>query len=357
VDGELRNGIRYPKHVHDAVVSRIKITSNLDITNRRLPQDGRTTIQTDSGMLDMRVSVVPSANGEKAVIRILSRSTGLLSLDQLGFDEHIRARLLYLINSLHGMLLVTGPTGSGKTSTLYSLLGQIDGKRKSIVTIEDPIEYKFSDATQIAVNDGIGLTFSHALRAILRQDPDIIMVGEVRDRETADIAARSAMTGHLVLTTVHTVDAVSALTRLLEIGLDNYLVASSVTLVLAQRLVREICPDCRATDGWVEIQMNDVAHTINPVFIGKGCDACGGTGYRGRRAVFELLPVDGEIRELLLHGAPEGRIGEVGEKNGMVPMFEVGLDYLAQGITTLDELLSKVPHRAGAGKFKYTAHR
>ncbi|HEX7371613.1 MAG TPA: ATPase, T2SS/T4P/T4SS family, partial [Thermodesulfobacteriota bacterium] len=289
VDGELRDILRVPKNVQSPVTSRIKIISNMDITNRRLPQDGNSYMKLGEKEVDLRISTLPSIYGEKVVMRLLNRNTGLIPVTYLGIPESILNQLIEIFSQPQGMLLVTGPTGGGKTTTLYAWLNQLRSETENIITVENPVEYKFDGVTQVSVNDTVGYTFATALRSILRQDPDIIMVGEIRDLETAEIAIRAALTGHLVLSTLHTNDTVSTVTRLVDIGIPNFLVSSSVSGVLAQRLVRRICPKCKVE---VEPPNNRIYKDLPPIehyYQGKGCSHCYYTGYYGQVGVFEFL--------------------------------------------------------------------
>ncbi len=287
VDGELRDILRIPKNIQNSVISRIKIVSNLDITNRRLPQDGNSHLKFENREIDLRVSTLPSVFGEKIVIRLLNRNTGLIPLTQLGISESILNSIIEIFSQPQGMLLVTGPTGGGKTTTLYAFLNQLRSETENIVTVENPVEYKFEEITQVPVNEAVGLTFSTALRSILRQDPDTIMVGEIRDLETAQIAIRAALTGHLVLSTLHTNDTISTVTRLVDIGTPNFLVSSAVNGVLAQRLVRKICEKCKIEE---------------PI--------PGNPNLQGFAAASELLPGE-RMSQLFLHGVLRARLASL----------------------------------------------
>jgi type IV pilus assembly protein PilB len=329
VDGALRHVITMPKRSQAKIVSRVKIVSHMDIAERRKPQDGRTRIVVGGSAYDLRVSTLPTADGEKVVVRILAQDRAKISLEELGFDEESLAYFRDLLRRPQGLILVTGPTGSGKTSTLYAALNYLASETTNIVTIEDPIEYRLAGINQVAVSDRAGLTFATGLRSILRQDPNIVMVGEIRDVDTAHIAFQAAQTGHLVLSTLHTNDAPSAVTRLVEMGVPAYLVASSVIAVQAQRLVRRLCV-CRTAlpDGRAE-----------PV----GCEACRHTGYRGRVAVHELLRLTPRVRTALLSHASSDFVRQVARASGMRTMFEDGERKIALGITTMEEVLRVVP--------------
>jgi general secretion pathway protein E len=317
VDGSLREVVQPNRALHAALISRLKIMADLDISEKRLPQDGRISLRIGTRAVDVRVSTLPSAHGERAVLRLLDKSGGTLSLESVGMQGDALARLKNLIAQPHGIILVTGPTGSGKTTTLYAALSQLDANHSNIMTVEDPIEYELPGVGQTQVNAKIDLTFAKALRAILRQDPDVIMIGEIRDFETAQIAIQASLTGHLVLATLHTNDAASAVTRLTDMGVEPFLLSSSLLGVLAQRLVRKVCTHCH----------------------GKGCAECGQTGYMGRTGVFELLVTDDAIRAQIHNRAAEADIRTAALASGMTLMREDGERLVAQGITSREELL------------------
>ncbi|MDD3926763.1 MAG: ATPase, T2SS/T4P/T4SS family, partial [bacterium] len=319
-----------------AIISRLKIMSNLDIAERRLPQDGRIKSRIAGREIDIRVSTMPTLYGESVVLRLLDRSTASYSLETGGMMEDTLQSMAKLSTLPHGMILVTGPTGSGKTTTLYAALQKTYSAAKKIITIEDPVEYQFEGINQIQVHPRIGLTFANGLRHILRHDPDIIMVGEIRDAETAEIAIHSALTGHLVFSTLHTNDAAGAVTRLLEMEVEPYLVSSSVEAVLAQRLVRTICVACREEHGSFDAG-NGVG--VFPLYRGRGCDECKKTGYRGRTGIFELLILEENIRSLILEHAPAGVIREAACAAGMRTLYQDGLMKVRQGVTTLEEVV------------------
>ncbi|KUK14279.1 MAG: type pilus assembly protein PilB [bacterium] len=344
IDGVLRHVMELPKSVHALVTTRIKVMAGMNIAERRLPQDGRIFISSDGSNIDLRVSTLPTIFGEKIVMRILNREDILIGLDKLGLWDDMLDEIRRLISKPYGMILVTGPTGSGKTTTLYSILKELNTVEKNIVTIEDPVEYQLEGVNQVQVNERIGLTFSNVLRNILRQDPDIIMVGEIRDVETAEIAVRSALTGHLVLSTLHTNDAPSAITRLIDMGVEPYLVASSLIGVIAQRLVRRICPHCKESrtvengDIWV-------AEGLPPgsvYYVGKGCEECGDTGYMGRTGVFELMLISEEIQRLTVERASASKIREQAIREGMVTLKDDGVRKIRAGVTTPSEVMRVV---------------
>lgn len=340
IDGDLRDELKLPKRVQDSVISRIKIISDLDITNRRLPQDGTSKLRLQDREVDLRISTLPTLYGEKIVIRLLDKSKGLVSLASIGFPENIQKVLIDILTQPQGFLLVTGPTGSGKSTTLYALLLQLKSSTENVVTVEDPVEYRVEDVTQVGVNESIGLTFASVLRSVLRQDPDIIMVGEIRDIETADIAIKSSLTGHFVLSSLHTNDTVSTITRLIDLGIPPFLVSSSLTGILAQRLVKRICPQCKIPDSLPTLPEG----SVKCAFRGSGCDHCNNTGYRGQVGVFEFLPVTTTIRRMVAKGASEEDIRNDAKANGMRTLYEDALDKVEQGITTVEEVLIKIPN-------------
>ncbi len=345
IDGVLYERTAPPKHMHPALVSRIKIMADLDIAERRLPQDGRFRIKLMGRDVDFRVSVLPVAYGEKAVMRILDKSALTLDIAQLGFTEEALARFRHSISAPYGMVLVTGPTGSGKTTTLYSALNEINRPDVNIITVEDPIEYQLHGINQVQTNPEITLTFAAGLRSILRQDPDIVMVGEIRDHETADIAVKAALTGHLVFSTLHTNDAPGAMTRLVDMGVEPFLISSSVLLVQAQRLVRRICKHCKheveiEPDVLRRAQVQWAEGEPPPTFwAGKGCSKCSGSGYAGRCSVMEVLRVNENVRNLVIKQANASRIKEAAIADGMATMRIDAIDKARQGITTLEEVL------------------
>ncbi|MBI1953904.1 MAG: Flp pilus assembly complex ATPase component TadA [Candidatus Omnitrophica bacterium] len=319
VDGLLRESSALPKHLESAVISRIKILASLDIAERRKPQDGRFRVSMEGHEVDLRVSVMPAIDGETVVLRLLDASGLQLDLNQLGMEPELLARYQTLLKRPWGILLVTGPTGSGKTTTLYASLATLNAGQQNIVTIEDPVEYRLKGIRQIPINPAVGLTFASGLRSILRQDPDVILVGEIRDRETAETAVQAALTGHLVLSTLHTNDAPTAITRLIDMGMEPFLVASSVIGVAAQRLVRTVCPECKAPR--------------------KGCRKCGNTGYKGRIGVFELMVMNDELGRLTVAKAPTDQLRACACRSGMRLLREDGMLRASSGLTTPEEVL------------------
>ncbi|MCY2931845.1 MAG: GspE/PulE family protein [Planctomycetota bacterium] len=344
VDGVLQEA-NIPPEVRQfqlAIVSRLKILSHLDIAEKRLPQDGRIKLRVSAREIDVRVSVIPMLHGEAVVLRLLDRSATMLGLEHLGMASRDRAAFERVLELPHGIVLVTGPTGSGKTTTLYAGLSRINDIERKIVTIEDPVEYHLHGINQIQVAGKAGLTFSRGLRAILRHDPDVILIGEIRDRETADIAVQASLTGHLVFSTLHTNDAPGAMTRLVDMGVEPYLVASSLEMVLAQRLVRLICKECRepipAADlAAIRAQWGE--QTGDVLYHGRGCRACQGTGYRGRQGIFEIMPVTERIRAMIVERASAGEIRREAARFGMVSLREDGWRLVREGRTTLEEVL------------------
>jgi general secretion pathway protein E len=335
IDGVLFNQEQPPKELKAAIISRLKLMAKLNIAERRLPQDGRIKLRILGREVDLRVSTLPTLFGESVVMRLLDRSAGdFYDLKRLGFDERMLGRMEYYTSLPHGIFLVTGPTGSGKSTTLYSALKRINLPDKKIITIEDPVEYQMDGINQIHVNPAIGLTFAAGIRHIVRQDPDVIMIGEIRDRETADIAIRAALTGHFVYSTLHTNDAPSAVTRLTDMGVENYLISSSVVAVLAQRLVRLICRECIESAGSAMSPYGERVET----FAGRGCEACNGSGFRGRAGIFELMELNDELRQLIMANADAGRLTECARRLGMRNLREDGWKKVAEGITTASEV-------------------
>jgi general secretion pathway protein E len=336
VDGVLYNQEPPPRELKAAIISRVKLMAKLNIAERRLPQDGRIKIKVMGREVDLRVSTLPTLYGESVVMRLLDRSAGdFYDLYRLGFDEHMLSRMEHYTSLPHGILLVTGPTGSGKSTTLYAALKRINLPDKKIITIEDPVEYQMDGINQIHVNTQIGLTFSSGLRHIVRQDPDVIMVGEIRDRETADIAIRAALTGHFVYSTLHTNDAPSAITRLVDMGVEEYLISSTVVAVLAQRLVRLICPHCKQPAG------TRTAYDGKPVacFRGAGCERCNNSGYTGRVGIFELMELNDDLRGLILAKYDAATLTTAARRHGMRTLREDGWMKVSQGVTSADEVL------------------
>jgi general secretion pathway protein E len=338
IDGVLYDAPSPPKHVQSALISRIKILSNLNIAETRLPQDGRMNITAGTRKLDIRVSVLPTAYGERVVMRLLEKGETVLQLTDLGFLDGMLKRFRKLLDRPYGIILVTGPTGSGKSTTLYSALVTIRSPEKNILTVEDPIENQIKDISQIQVKPKIGFGFAEGLRSILRQDPDVLMVGEIRDHETAEIAVQASLTGHLVFSTLHTNDSAGAVTRLVDMGVEPFLIASSVIGILAQRLVRVLCKHCKQP---VPVSPEVKAATGLPcdvIFQARGCDECRRTGYSGRRGIFELLTVDEAIREMISTRKPSGIIKTASIANGMITLRKDGLQKVADGWTTLEEV-------------------
>jgi general secretion pathway protein E len=340
VDGVLRDVLEPPQAVHGVIVSRIKIMAKLDIAEKRQPQDGRIMLRLAGRPVDVRVSSLPTAHGERVVMRLLDKQAGRLNLTALGMPKDLHESLDRLVHQPHGILLVTGPTGSGKTTTLYAALGQLDTNRLNIMTVEDPIEYDLDGIGQTQVNARIDLNFARALRAILRQDPDVIMIGEIRDLETAQIAVQASLTGHLVLATLHTNDASGAVTRLVDMGVEPFLVASSLLGVLAQRLVRKLCPHCRVphTPDDAECKLLGV-EPFAQLYVPAGCEQCGFTGYQGRTGIFELLKIDDRLRSLIHDQAAESALRDHAMANGMSSLRDDGLRWVREGKTNIEEVL------------------
>ena len=343
IDGVLYPILTPPKHLQSSIIARLKIMAGLNIAEKRLPQDGRFAIRTAGKDVDLRVSVLPTSHGERVVLRLLEKENRLLNLSEMGFSLD-RLRIIHqLIQLTHGILLVTGPTGSGKTTTLYAALSEINAPDKNIITVEDPVEYQLLGIGQMQVNPKINLTFAAGLRSILRQDPDVIMIGEIRDRETAEIAIHASLTGHLVFSTLHTNDAASAATRLIDMGIEPFLVASSVVAVLAQRLIRKVCPDCKKgyqPDDEELIRLGVVPGKTKPTFYrGSGCAACSQTGYRGRTGIHELLVMDDEVRRLIGSKADAAAIKQAAVARGMVLLKEEAAEKIFAGVTTTEEVM------------------
>lgn len=344
IDGVLYEIMRPPLQMKNAIISRLKIMSRLDIAERRLPQDGRIKLRYKSREMDFRVSVLPTLFGEKVVLRLLDKSSLQLDMTKLGFDEVQLKQFREAIYAPYGMVMVTGPTGSGKTTTLYSALSELNKISQNISTAEDPIEYNLIGINQVQVHDAIGLNFASALRSFLRQDPDIIMVGEVRDFETAEVSIKAALTGHLVLSTLHTNDAPSTVNRLLNMGVESFLVSSAVNLVLAQRLVRKLCQDCRVKEEVIPEALVDLGVKEKDIgtfdcYRGRGCPACSHTGYRGRVALYEVMPMFDEIRELVLLGSSSAEIKKQAIDLGMITLRQSGIEKLKRGITSIEEVI------------------
>ena len=344
IDGVLYEMLPVPKSLAGALVARIKVMAHLDIAERRLPQDGKIPVKIGDREIDLRVSSLPTMFGESVVIRILDRQVVNLDIEKIGFPDDILAQFKVIIEQPNGIVVVTGPTGSGKTTTLYAALSTVNEESVKIITTEDPVEYEIAGLVQVPVDEEVGRSFAHCLRAILRQDPDILLVGEVRDQETAKIAIEASLTGHLVFTTLHTNDAPTAITRLLDMGLEPFLLSATLETVVAQRLVRTICLKCKApyepTDEdlmSLSLKRKDLAG--QRFFYGKGCDTCKGTGYKGRTAIFEMLRVDDSIRELILTRTSSSQIRMVAQRSGMRPLREAGIQKIFAGLTTIEEVV------------------
>lgn len=342
VDGIMTRIERLPVKIHTAVASRLKLMAKLDIGEKRLPQDGRIDYKVGNKQLDMRVSTLPGVHGESVVLRILDRSDTAVSLKQLGMPEKILEQYQGIINQPHGMVLITGPTGSGKTTTLYATLEKINSEAQKIITVEDPVEYQLDGITQIQANASIGLSFAQGLRSIVRQDPDVLMIGEIRDHETAEIAIESALTGHLVFSTLHTNDAAGAVTRLQDMGVQGYLISSSLLAIQAQRLVRRVCTDCAEVHplnideaAALEIDIDSIAE----IRRGSGCERCGQTGYRGRVGLYELLIMTDAIRHHIAAGADANIIRDEAIREGMKTLRQDALEKLSDGMTTPEEVV------------------
>ena len=347
IDGVLQQVTVFPRQVHVTVVNRIKVMSRLDIAQKGLPQDGRSMVLIAGRKIDIRVSTVPTVHGEKIVMRLLYQDEKMMQLRQLGLAKYILQPYKNMVNSSGGIILVTGPTGSGKTTTLYASLAEIDHEARNVITIEDPVEYKLSGYSQIEVKPKLGLTFAKALRSVLRQDPDVIMVGEMRDTETAQIAIQSALTGHLVFSTVHTNSAPATITRLIDMGIEPFLVSSTIIGVLAQRLVRRICPDCRKSyqphpEQLRELGIKEVSFRKldRRFFRGDGCDNCRKTGYRGRIGIHELLVMSEGVKNTILESSDSDAIKKQGLKEKMITLRRDGVNKILHGLTTAEEILS-----------------
>jgi len=344
VDGILYDMLTPPRHIQSALVSRIKIMAGMNIAEKRLPQDGRIEIRLGDKNIDIRVSTIPTAFGERVVLRLLDKSSVLLSVSELGMGEKMLSQFEKIIHSAYGIILVTGPTGSGKTTTLYGALSTINKTDINIITIEDPIEYQIEGISQIQVNPRIELTFARGLRSIVRQDPDVILVGEIRDLETAEIAIQSALTGHLVFSTLHTNDSASAVTRLIDMGIEPFLICSSVLAILGQRLVRVICSECREPyipddETLRALGLSREALGERRLFRGRGCRACLSTGYRGRTGIFEMMVISERVRSLILSTSDSSAIGRAAVEEGMTSLYQDGVRKVIEGITTVEEVM------------------
>lgn len=346
IDGILYDMDSIPRRVQDAIISRVKVMGKMDIAERRLPQDGRATIRLGDGEVDVRISSIPTSDGERIVMRLLDKTSKLYTLEEIGLTKENQETMAGYLDYNHGIILVTGPTGSGKTTTLYASMSQIDTSQKNVLTIEDPVEYALDGVSQVQVNTKKGLTFARGLRSFLRQDPDIMMVGEIRDLETAEVAIRAALTGHLVFSTVHTNDAASTITRMVDQGVEPYLVSSSIILIVAQRLVRTICKHCNTrvpiTDEW-KAKLDKVGMDISlmngEVSVGEGCEECFHSGYSGRTAIYEIMPVDETLRTQIMEGASATVMKRSAVERGMITLREDGRQKIISGHTTADEVL------------------
>ncbi|NMH72832.1 Flp pilus assembly complex ATPase component TadA [Bacillus sp. RO2] len=342
VDGVLRTERTLPKHTQNVLIARIKILGKMDITEHRIPQDGRIKTNVDYHPVDVRVSTLPTVFGEKIVMRILDMSSTLNDISQLGFNGKNYDRFMELINRPTGIILITGPTGSGKSSTLYAALNNLNNEEVNIITVEDPVEYQLEGINQIQVNTNVGMTFAKGLRAILRQDPNVIMVGEIRDRETAEVAIRASLTGHLVLSTLHTNDSISTITRLIDMQVEPFLVASSINGVLAQRLVRKVCRDCVKQEEPTAREIEIFAKrglTIDHISRGRGCGTCNMTGYKGRLAIHELLVINDDMKKLIMNNEPFSKIRDLANEIDTIFLIDDGLEKVKKGLTTTEEIL------------------
>jgi len=347
IDGMLQDVMSPPKAVAAALASRVKILANMDIAEGRLPQDGHIHLRAEGKEYDLRVSTLPTVLGEKVVIRVLDQSSVRVSLNKIGMPGDLRSSWEGLVNKPYGMIIVTGPTGSGKTTTLYTSLARINTPEHNVVSVEDPVEYQIPRVNQVQVNVRTGLTFANGLRSILRQDPDIVLIGEIRDRETAEIAVQASMTGHLVLTTLHTNDAPGAVTRLMDMGIEPFLITSSLIGALAQRLVRVICPHCKEAyspplDALRRLGLDPAEHKGVRLYRGRGCDFCRSTGYKGRLGVFELMTITDRLRSLVIKAVSIDELREAAQQEGMRTLRQDGIQKVLEGITTIEELLRVV---------------
>jgi type IV pilus assembly protein PilB len=346
VDGALLEIMRPPLKMKAALTSRVKILSQLNIAERRVPQDGRLKLKMGNRVIDFRVSTLPVLYGEKIVLRILDKGNLTLDLTKFGFEPKAEKELMRAILNPYGMVLVTGPTGSGKTTTLYSALSRVNTTEVNIMTAEDPVEYNLMGINQVLVRHEIGLTFAAALKAFLRQDPNIIMIGEIRDLETGGIAIKAALTGHLVLSTLHTNDAPSTITRMIDMGIEAFNVASAVNLVVAQRLVRRICKDCKGSHKYTDVELQSLGTDLESLralqfMKGSGCDTCSGTGYKGRAGLYEVMALTPELRRLILRGASVAELQDQAVADGMLTLRMDGMKKIERGVTTLEEVVKE----------------
>jgi type IV pilus assembly protein PilB len=348
IDGVLHEVMRSPKNIQNGLISRLKVMADINIAERRVPQDGRVGLVVGGKPVDLRLATLPTVHGEKVVIRILDKTSALLKLEELGFLEESYQRFEEAYRKPYGAILVTGPTGSGKSTTLYAALNIINSPERNIITVEDPVEYRLHGINQIQVNPKAGLTFSSALRSILRADPDVVLIGEIRDRETALISVEAALTGHLVLSTLHTNDAASAITRLIEMGVEPYLVASALDCIVAQRLARQLCPRCKQPYKPTEAELltagfsEDRLASIDELYRPEGCPNCGKTGYRGRIALYEVMPVTEEIEQLAVERRSSEDMRRLAIEQGMITLREDGLEKVAMGMTSFEEIFRVV---------------
>lgn len=344
IDGQLINVLKIPKNAQSAIITRIKIIGNMDIAEKRIPQDGRYKLMVSGREIDVRISSLPTVHGEKIVMRLLDKNNFMISKDKLGFSQKNIEKFEMLLKNPHGVILVTGPTGSGKSTTLYSMLAELNKSTENIITVEDPVEYTMAGINQVQVNQKAGLDFSAGLRSILRQDPDIIMVGEIRDQETVEIAIRAAITGHLVLSTIHTNDAPSTITRLVDMGVASYMLAAALVGVLSQRLVKKICPHCKEEYKPTKFELKAAglpASYSRTIYHGVGCSSCNNSGYKGRRAVHEILVIDREIREMMSKGQSIENIREYAfDTQGMRTIADECIDLMKQGVTSIQEVIN-----------------
>lgn len=341
VDGVMRTERTLPSHMQSVIVARVKIMSNMNVAERRLPQDGRIEMDIEFRKVDIRLSTLPTIHGEKVVMRILDVTNSLVEVEKLGFSEHNLQLFNKGISHAHGVVLITGPTGSGKTTTLYSALSRLNREETNIITVEDPVEYQLLGINQVQVNTVTGLTFARGLRSILRQDPNIVMVGEIRDVETAEISIRAAMTGHLVLSTLHSNSAVNSISRLIDMGVEPFLVASAVNCIVAQRLVRRVCKNCAISYVPTEEEkriMSDYGYMIDLLYRGKGCEVCGRTGYKGRMAIHEVLQLDDTMRGMIIQKRSDSEYKIYATQHGLITILRDGMDKVSQGLTTVTEI-------------------
>jgi general secretion pathway protein E len=343
IDGKLSTIRQFPKKMQDSVIARIKVISSLDVAETRKPQDGRINMKIGNRTIDVRVSTIPSVTGEKAVLRILERSKKMVTLENVGLNSNSLETFRHSLRRPNGIILVTGPTGSGKTTTLYAALQELISDDTNIVTIEDPVEYQMEKITQVQVNPAVNISFANAIRSFLRQDPDIILVGEIRDEETAQAAVQASLTGHLVLSTLHTNDAPTAVARLIDMDVEPFLISSSLLCSMGQRLVRKICPHCRQeveADDYVKNYFAAEGFTLDKHFTGAGCDKCFNTGYKGRVGIFEIMSVNDSIRKLINERASSSDLMHEAQKYGYKRMFDYGFDLVKEGVTTPAELIA-----------------